>query len=402
MNEIISLQDLVVRLTEKFNSNPDDAETLVKKCFDIMEEGLVNDKFLKIRNLGTFKLAWVEDSESVVVSTGEKVLIPAHYTVTFSPDIELSEIVNAPYASMETAEIEETGYRERIEDALDDSDDEDEVNENSAQSGYFWSRPETPQKPESMVPEDKPTEPGKKPEVVAEPEKPQEEPEIIEVKPEITEKVSETTEVKPEDKKEEKFENEEEEEPEYYEPYDEDHSWIQANKGLFRFLVLIISGLILFFAGRYFYPKIQTASIADSVSVYSSSTGRTEHTGAESQEPAKENDSATTPAVDTQPKNQPQETQKVERQPAKKHIDTHYTILEGERLNIIALREYGHKAFWVYIYDENREVIYDPDRIEPGTVIYIPPMEKYGIDKDNPESVNKALILQQQYKKGEG
>lgn len=399
MNEIISLQDLVVLLTEKSNLNPKDAETLVKECFDIMEEGLVNDKFLKIRNLGTFKLAWVEESDSVVVSTGEKVLIPAHYKVTFSPDIELSEIVNAPYASLETTEIEETGYRERIEDALDDSDDEDEVNENPAQSGYFWSRPETQKKPESINAEDKLEKPEKAPEAVAEPEK---EPEIIEVKPKEPEKKPETIKVKPEVteiEKEKEFEDKEEyiENNEF--ENEEDHGWMRANKGLFWFLVLIVSGLILFFAGRYFYSKNQTASIAGSVSVFSSSTGRSEHTDAESPETAEGNDSATIPVIDTQKKEQTQETQKVERQPAKKHIDTHYTILEGERLNTIALREYGHKAFWVYIYDENREVIDDPDRIEPGTVIYIPSMEKYGIDKDNPESVDKALILQQQYKR---
>ena len=416
MNEKISLQDLVVLLTEKSNLNPKDAETLVKECFDIMEEGLVNDKFLKIRNLGTFQLAWAEDSESLDVSTGETVLIPAHYKVTFAPDIELAAIINAPYASMETVEIEDTEYREKIEDALDDSDDEaeDEANENSAKFDSFWSRPGTQKESESIGAEGKPEEP----EVIAKPEEQQEESETVESKPEEP-KIIEIAKEKPEDKKE-KFEKEEyiedkdkgfekEEESEY----DEDHSRIGANKGLFWFLVLIISGLILFFAVRYFYPKIQTSSTPNSVLVFSSSTSRSD-TDADNVETAQENGSATIQAVDTQKKNQTQnlsktetptppaatvpEVQKAESQPAETNINTYYMILKGERLNTIALREYGHKAFWVYIYDENREIIDDPDVVEPGTIIYIPPAKKYGINKDDPESVDKALILQQQYK----
>jgi nucleoid-associated protein YgaU len=51
-------------------------------------------------------------------------------------------------------------------------------------------------------------------------------------------------------------------------------------------------------------------------------------------------------------------------------------------LNTIALREYGHKAFWVYIYNENRKRIGNPDIIEPGMVINIPPAAKYGINAD--------------------
>lgn len=367
MNEKISLQDLVALLTEKSNIPQKDAEILVKECFDIMERGLINDKFLKIRSLGTFKLAWVEDRESVDVSTGEKVLIPAHYKVTFSPDIELSEMVNAPYASMEMTEINENEYHEKIEDALDDDDSDDEA------------------------------------EV-------EEEPEVMEIEKE-----------KPEDKKEEKIENkgnrfkyEEEEEPEYNELYDDDNNRIAGiNKGLFWFFVLIVSGLILLFAGRYFYSKIQTKAgeaISDSIIVFSTPIDRQE--SSDNLKTDQKTDFATKNAVDIQkkksqtptplPATKPvatQQTQKTVSQPAKTNGNKQHTILKGERLNTIALREYGHKAFWVYIYDENREVIGNPDVVDPGTVVNIPPAKKYGIDKNNPESVNKALYLEQQYKK---
>ncbi|MDR1632034.1 MAG: HU family DNA-binding protein [Dysgonamonadaceae bacterium] len=513
MNEKISLQDLVVLLAEKSNITKKDAETLVKECFDIMEKGLENDKLLKIRNLGTFKLSWVEDRESVDVSTGERVLIPAHYKVTFSPDIELAERINTPYASMETVEIEGNEYREKIEDILDEDNDdevEDEVDENSAKSGYFWGRPETQKKPESVnakaepekpqeepevievkpeepqeepkvieaepeesqkepevieaepeepqeepeVIEAEPEEPQEEPEVIeAEPEEPQEEPEVIEVKPEEPEKEPEVIEVKPEepqeepeiievkpeepeimeiekekpeDKKEEELEDKDdeleynkEEEPEYDELYDEDYNRRGANNGFFWFFFLVISVLILFFAARYFCPKIQTRiieeAIPDSVVVFTYSVNQSQNT--DSLKMAQKTDSATVQAINTQkkqvqnpsktktptpPATKPATAPKTKAtgsQPTKTGGNKQHEILQGERLNTIALREYGHKAFWVYIYDENRKTISNPDLIEPGMVISIPPAEKYGINKNNPESVNKALNLEQQYKK---
>ena len=51
---------------------------------------------------------------------------------------------------------------------------------------------------------------------------------------------------------------------------------------------------------------------------------------------------------------------------------------------------YGDYRFWVYIYLENSDIISDPNRIKPGTVVVIPPAEKYGIDPTDHESVADA------------
>ena len=61
----------------------------------------------------------------------------------------------------------------------------------------------------------------------------------------------------------------------------------------------------------------------------------------------------------------------------------------------IASREYGNSVFWVYLYEENKDKIQDPDKISVGMVITIPPASKYGIDKDNPASVQAAKAMQQ-------
>ena len=73
-------------------------------------------------------------------------------------------------------------------------------------------------------------------------------------------------------------------------------------------------------------------------------------------------------------------------------------IQAGDRLTRFSLRKYGHKAFWVYIYEENRSRIKDPDNIPIGTTITLPQASKYKIDARDTNSVNKALILQRSIK----
>lgn len=66
----------------------------------------------------------------------------------------------------------------------------------------------------------------------------------------------------------------------------------------------------------------------------------------------------------------------------------------GDRLSRLALKKYGHKAFWVYIYEENRARLKDPDNIPVGAVITLPAAAKYQIDATDTNSVNRALLLQ--------
>lgn len=68
------------------------------------------------------------------------------------------------------------------------------------------------------------------------------------------------------------------------------------------------------------------------------------------------------------------------------------TVRAGYYFTTMARRHYGDKSFWVYIYEENAASrgFTHPERVAPGTVVTIPPREKYGIDPDNPESVKAA------------
>lgn len=66
------------------------------------------------------------------------------------------------------------------------------------------------------------------------------------------------------------------------------------------------------------------------------------------------------------------------------------TVGPGNYLTVMARRHYGNAKFWVYIYLENKDKIRNPDNLENGMVLVIPPAEKYGIDPSNPESLKKA------------
>jgi nucleoid-associated protein YgaU len=49
-----------------------------------------------------------------------------------------------------------------------------------------------------------------------------------------------------------------------------------------------------------------------------------------------------------------------------------YTVVEGDSLWKIAKRQYGDGERWRRIYEANRDLIKDPDRIYPGQQLRIP------------------------------
>lgn len=69
-------------------------------------------------------------------------------------------------------------------------------------------------------------------------------------------------------------------------------------------------------------------------------------------------------------------------------------IRKGDILARIALEKYGDRVFWVYIYEENKKKIADPNNIPLGTELVLPLPEKYGIDAADTASLRRALALQ--------
>ena len=67
-----------------------------------------------------------------------------------------------------------------------------------------------------------------------------------------------------------------------------------------------------------------------------------------------------------------------------------HRLSDGDRLTLLALEYYGSKDFWAYIYEENKTVMPNPNRLPVGLEVKIPDPRKYGIDADSQQSLDKA------------
>ena len=111
----VLLQDLAQSLAAKRNAQRKDVEAFMKAFFETIREGILQDKIVKIKGLGTFKMIDVQDRESINVNTGERIMIPGHSKISFTPDNELKDQVNKPFALFQTVIINEGTSLEDME-----------------------------------------------------------------------------------------------------------------------------------------------------------------------------------------------------------------------------------------------------------------------------------------------
>ena len=102
MNERTNLQDIAELLVERHGLDKKDAELFIENMFELIEESLATEKYVKIKGLGTFKLTEVDTRESVDVNTGERIEILGHTKVSFTPDATMKELINKPFSHFET------------------------------------------------------------------------------------------------------------------------------------------------------------------------------------------------------------------------------------------------------------------------------------------------------------
>ena len=122
-----SLNVLGKKLAEKTGLSQQEAELFIKKMFDVINEGLQDDKQVKVKWLGTFKVTSVKDRESVDVNTGERIVIDGRDKISFTPDNILKEIVNKPFAQFETVVVNDGVEFDEIDKKFEA---EEQMNEN--------------------------------------------------------------------------------------------------------------------------------------------------------------------------------------------------------------------------------------------------------------------------------
>lgn len=399
MNEKISLQDLVELLNTKHGMPKKNADALVRGMFDLIEEALTNDKYVKIKGLGTFKLTEVDSRESMNVNTGERIEIQGHTKISFTPDTTMKELINKPFSHFETVMLNEGVLLEDtpvVDEEVKSEDVADEMAENVVDQPIAFAEDPVEVEQDKKVEEDLPAkeelvetsvlqepileeqmtteakEEAPAPVIeaafedtvsheVAEEETPVEEKEIVlPVQKQVVE-----------EKKviEEPIEKEQEVEVPVAVP--------QQNKSTYKVLIGIIIVLLLVILFGFYWMFFRTGSTSGTQVSHKPLQEETIVNQVNEQPVVKEDTLQTVKdTVVVQPEVPVQTT--VLSEDVVYDITgtiTTLTLEPGQTLVKLALKYYGSKNFWPYIMQHNPEVIKDADIVPIGATIKIPKLE---------------------------
>ena len=241
----IFMAELADMLAQKAGISKREAQQFLTDFVETIQDGVNNDKLVKIKGLGTFKVIDVDARESVNVNTGERVTIDSHQKLTFTPDAAMKELVNKPFSQFETVVLN---------DGVE-FDDEPEVEEPAIAE-------ETPEPVVEPTPEPEPEpvvvpEPEPEPTIVPEPEpepvivpEPEPEPTIVpepEPEPVVVSEPEPEPEPMPEPEPEADPTPVEEEVAEEAEEKSASYWWL--------WLLIAIIACVISFAGGYLYGR---------------------------------------------------------------------------------------------------------------------------------------------------
>ena len=418
MNERLTIQDLTDLLAAKHSMTKKDAEAFVKEFFLLIEQALESENTVKVKGLGTFKLIDVDSRESVNVNTGERFQIKGHTKVSFSPDANLRDTINKPFAHFETVVLNENTVLEDtpIEETEEEESGEEVIPTVIPESIEPQSQPKEEEKEEMSLTEIQPiveTRSIEPQSVVVEPKTvPVEKKEIITAE-EIIEQELLRANLKPEStivrSQEGKSEMEKGAEvaqtaiqptPQKNIPDSsvKEKSPVPYLITIIILVLLLCGGVVLFI----YYPDLFSSSSdknaldmppvttqpvkpevqlsdtveQDSVKDIKPETPKTSITPTSVVPQKKE---AVTPAKTENKVIRQQPSTSVYLDSASYKITgtkTKYTVKEGETLTRVSLRFYGTKAMWPYIVKHNPDVIKNPNNVPYGTTIKIPELTK--------------------------
>ncbi len=104
---MIKINDLIQDASKEQGLSKAEVEKFVSLMIDILNEGLKTDRLVKVKGLGTFKVASVSARESINVNTGDRITIEGRDKISFIPEATLRDFVNSPFAQFETVTINE-------------------------------------------------------------------------------------------------------------------------------------------------------------------------------------------------------------------------------------------------------------------------------------------------------
>lgn len=358
-NRVLVLQDIVKALSHETDTSEALCQSFVKELFAIVAERLMDGDSVTLKGVGRFD-----------VDGGE---------VRFVADPDTAAAINSAFDCFEAIELADDfdGDEPVAEDVTSDAAEEEAATTVDETAGTEDVADESPD--DGAEPEEKESQTDGLEESEADSE---------EVKEEDTAETDADDEtVAEETAEEETEETAEEAEETVEEEYDDEP---QPKRGGCRFAWGFLAGFVtaaVVAAVAWFClfgvvkkPSSQPAVIADDTAKVAAV------------------DSDSMAAVE-KPQEQSEEKTAEPEKESKKAEQT-FKVTNTAYLSNISRKFYGHYAFWVYIYLDNKDIITDPDNLPVGAELRIPAPEKYGIDKNNPESIKRAEIKALEIKNG--
>lgn len=373
MNEKITLQDLINLFSEKQGMNKKDAEVFVRTMFELIEEALATEKYVKIKGFGTFKLTEVDSRESVNVNTGERIEIQGHTKISFTPDATMKDLINKPFSHFETVilnegvELEDTPIETSEEIVQEEIISEIIIAEEPAIVEEPQPEPivETPTEEETIV------------------EEPTVEEQTIE-EPISEETIEEETIVEEPTIEESTVEDSVAEEPITEEPViteiptsEETEKYVSTEekkvKNTNRILWGVIVVLVLIILFGVYWMFLRPSDVPEVTPL----------------PPVQEEVTIPVPVEEKQPEDTIETVKFIQlsaEELRKEHVpsfaDTldyqiigtqeEYTLQKGETIIRASVKVFGTKKYWPYIVKHNLDVLPDPDNIPAGVKIKIP------------------------------
>ena len=358
-NRVLVLQDIVKALSHETDTSEALCQSFVKELFAIVAERLMDGESVTLKGVGRFD-----------VDGGE---------VRFVADPDTAAAINSAFDCFEAIELADDfdGDEPVAEDVTSDAAEEEAATTVDETAGTEDVADESPA--DGAEPEEKESQTDGLEESEADSEEEKEE--------DTAEADADDETVTEETDEEETEETAEEAEETVEEEYDDEP---QPKRGGCRFAWGFLAGFVtaaVVAAVAWFClfgvvkkPSSQPAVIADDTAKVAAV------------------DSDSTAAVEKLQEQSEEKTAEPEKE--SKKAEQTFKVTNTAYLSNISRKFYGHYAFWVYIYLDNKDIITDPDNLPVGAELRIPAPEKYGIDKNNPESIRRAEIKALEIKNG--
>lgn len=367
MNNRLTIHDLAVILAERTGKDKKNIELFLHEFIQVVTEKVYADKLVKVKGLGSFKIIPVEQRESIHVNTGERIVIPAHYKFSFHPDKELRDVVNQPFSFFETTEL-----NPGVEFVIPEEDHPVEEAGGNIVVEELSEVVTPPEEKHALLPED------------SNPEN------------ETGKQLEENENLQPDNQ----------ETPGHL-PAESETIKTPASGSLYPLIATIVATILITAGGIYFYLQHhnnngsfqrKTENIKNTISSIDNPNPQPAITTREAvlvPDSIRIENQQETPADQQEKEADPLKA--VTETPVPDNLPTEIATVKiepGSRLTLIALEHYGHKLFWVYIYEYNKDIITDPNNIPVGTVLKVPAKNLYDIDARNRKSLEKAAIRQ--------